>query len=417
METKEILKKALEEIKPTKGEVNETLSKIDVLLKKLNGKLKNSKAILGGSGAKGTWLKGIFDIDIFVLFDYEKFKDKSDKLSDILEKQIKALFPKLKRLHGSRDYFQLKQDKFSFELIPILSIKKAADAINITDVSPLHAKWVNKFPNLKDDIMLTKQFCRGAGVYGAESYIQGFSGYVCEILTIYYKGFVNLVKNAAKWKDKVIIDIENYYKNKNPLLELNKSKTYNPLIIIDPVQADRNAATSLNKENFERFIASCKKFLNKPSINLFRVKKINYDIIKKKAGKNKLIFAEVAALEGKEDVIGSKLLKAFNFIYNNLANYGFKIIEKGWSFDKEEKAMYYFIMDNKALPAAEKRIGPPVKLKNHAESFKKKYKKTFVEKGKICANVKREFLRAEDMIKKLIKSPYVTERVQSIKLE
>jgi len=45
----------LEKIKPTKQEEQKTLEKINKVLKKI--KIKDTKVILGGSGAKGTWLK------------------------------------------------------------------------------------------------------------------------------------------------------------------------------------------------------------------------------------------------------------------------------------------------------------------------------------------------------------------------
>ena len=90
---------------------------IDNFLKIINKNLKDAKAVLGGSGAKATWLTKAHDADIFVQFDYKKYKEKSDQISDILEKHLKKRFKKIDRIHGSRDYFQLKQKNFtSFEL-------------------------------------------------------------------------------------------------------------------------------------------------------------------------------------------------------------------------------------------------------------------------------------------------------------
>jgi len=210
---KEIYLNVLERIRPDKEYENNILKKTNELIKKIDESIKHAKAVLGGSGAKGTWLKA-FDADIFVKFNYNKYKDKSDKISDILAKALKK-YPKIIRLHGSRDYFQIKQGKFTFEIIPILDITRADQAKNITDVSPLHSKFVLSYKKLGDEIRLTKQFCKVCGVYGAESYIRGFSGYICEILTINYGSFLNLIKNAAKWKDNVLIDVKKYYKGKD----------------------------------------------------------------------------------------------------------------------------------------------------------------------------------------------------------
>ena len=202
-----LLNEVLEDIKPSNEYERDILDKAKNIIDKINKSIKDAKAVLGGSGAKGTWLK-TFDADIFVKFNYNKFKDKSDKLSDILEKFLKKNF-KITKLHGSRDYFQIRQEKFTFEIVPILDIKKAEQARNITDVSPLHSNFVLKHKNLIDDMRLTKQFFKAAKVYGAESYIRGFSGYVCEILTIYYGSFLNLIKTIPKWKEKTVMDILN----------------------------------------------------------------------------------------------------------------------------------------------------------------------------------------------------------------
>ncbi len=416
----ELLKQVLEKIKPSKKEEREVKEKVDEFLKKINPNLKDAEALLGGSGAKGTWLSGAHDVDIYVSFDYEKYKGSSDKISDILEKILKKIFPKLERLHGSRDYFQIKEDKFTFEIIPILKINSPEKALNITDISPLHVKWVKQHPEYKDEIRLTKQFCKANNIYGAESYIRGFSGYDCEVLTIYYKGFMNLIKEAAKWTEKVILDPENYYKNKKDALQsLNIAKVYSPLILIDPVQAERNVAAALNKEKFSMFKKVCKQFLKNPSEEFFKEKEINIEDIKQKAKNSRLILLEAFPLKGKEDVIGSKLLKTYEHIAKKLAENDFKIIEKGWAWDKENKALFWYIIDKKPLPSYKKWIGPPMQAVHHVMEFKKAHKedKIYIEKNRICADVKRIFIEPEPFAENLIrKDKYILERVKEIKL-
>ena len=415
-DTKEILTQALSLIKPTKKEEEEVREKVDDILSKINKNLKNARAILGGSGEKGTWLKEAHDADIFVLFDYKKYENKSDKLADMLRKHLKKMFPDIIQLHGSRDYFQIKRKDFTFEIVPILGIKKAEQAKNITDVSPLHAKWVLKYKKLADEIRLVKQFCKAANVYGAESYIKGFSGYICEILAIYYGGFLNLARNAARWKDKVVIDSANYYKGKKVMDEMNKSKTYSPLVIIDPVQADRNAAAALSKEKFDMFREACRKFLKHPSKEFFERKEISKEGLDKKARGKGLILLDAKAKAGKVDVIGSMLLKTLEHFNKKLLENDFKVYEHGWQWDKKSNVSFYFIVDNKTLPATKKHIGPPLKADYHAKQFKKKYKRTFTENGRVCTLVKRAFRKPEGLIRKSLEDEYVMERVKSIRV-
>ena len=317
---KKVLSEAIAEIRPDSKYEKEILKKASAIIKEINFSLKNAKAVLGGSGAKGTWLK-TFDADIFVKFNYSKYNEKSDQLSDLLSTFLKKHY-KITRLHGSRDYFQIRESKFTFEIVPILEIRNAEQARNITDVSPLHSNFVKKHSKLVDEIRLTKQFFKAAKVYGAESYIRGFSGYVCEILTINYGSFLKLIKVISKWKEKTTVDVKNYYKGKQIFMELNKSKLTSPIIVIDPVQKDRNAAAALDHEKFEIIKHRAKEFLKKPSIEFFRVKTLTEPEIRKKFGK-KVVILKAIPLKKKEDVAGAKMLKAFHYIENELTNLSF----------------------------------------------------------------------------------------------
>ena len=65
-----ILKEVLEEIKPDETLKIDVAGKINAVLELIKKKLKDAKVTLGGSGAKGTWLKLANDADIFVCFDF-----------------------------------------------------------------------------------------------------------------------------------------------------------------------------------------------------------------------------------------------------------------------------------------------------------------------------------------------------------
>lgn len=382
---------------PTKKEELKVNKLVNEFLKKL--KVRDAQVLLGGSGAKNTWLPGTHDIDIFVKFNYKKYAEQSDRLDRILETYLRKNFKKIIRLHGSRDYFQIKFKDYTFEIVPILDIKKANEAKNITDISPLHIKWVNKY-NFKDDIRKLKLFCKANKVYGAESYIKGFSGYALEVLCIYYKGFENLVKKAGKWKIKTIIDPEKQLKN--PLNELNASKILSPLILIDPVDKTRNITAVLSKEIFARFVNLCKAYSKKPSEKFFKKQE-------EKIPENSIVLhAEV--MRGKEDIMAAKILKAYEFIRDNLKRAGFKF-RSGWSW---EKKIFWFKPENK-LSEYEVRNGPFEGDEINTENFRKIYKKAFKRNGRYYVKVKRKYTNAKDYIKELIKQKEVKDRVRNIR--
>ncbi len=414
---KEIIDEVLLTNKPSGAEkakvraiVDEFISKVEKRKKQLGIK---AEIMLGGSVAKGTFLKHKFDSDIFFRFS-RQYTDES--LSDMLEDMLKPFRRnKLVRIHGSRDYFQLIYKSVNFELVPVYKITKPEQAVNVTDASPLHVRWIksqlSKNSKLRDDIILAKMFCKAQGVYGAESYIQGFSGHVIDVLVIYYHGFTNLMKNAAAWKSKVNIDVMKHGSI------LDRSKTYSPLILIDPVQPERNAAAALSKEKFEQFKEEAAGFLKNPSEDFFREKKLSLGELKKRAGSNKLIIVKALPDKGKVDIIGCRLLKAFDYTEKSLKDNDFKIIESGWSWDKRIYAIFWFIIKDIKLGRYKTWIGPPLKSKKHVAAFKRKHSSTFEDKGRICATIRRRFMKPEDMVKCCLKEEYIKQKVKKCRLK
>ncbi|MBI1972997.1 CCA tRNA nucleotidyltransferase [Candidatus Woesearchaeota archaeon] len=395
-------KKILATIKPTKAEEQHLHHAVQQIINKI--KMPGATAILGGSGAKNTWLKGTHDIDIYVKFKVKQYANKSDQLADILGKHLKKHF-KIERLHGSRDYFQINLPPYTVEVVPILDIKKAAEAQNITDFSHLHVQYIQKHKKLADDIRLAKQFAKAQGVYGAESYIQGFSGYVMELLVIHYGSFMKLIKAAAKWKNVTIIG------SKQAASSLNPAKKVSPLILIDPVQPDRNAAAALSQEKYQQVIRASKQFLKHPSEKFFEEQEINWDSLKKKG---KVLYCAVKPLQGKKDVAGAKMLKAFEYLRDGLQRAGFKVVKAGWQYDAP--SFCYFVLDKKPLAPVMLRVGPPLKHKEGVKHFKAQHKKIIIKNNRLYAEIPREFLHAEDCLQSLFQSQNVQERVAAIHL-
>lgn len=410
------LDKISELLRPDEKEVMKSAGEF---LRIINAEVKKKKlkatAVVGGSVAKGTFLKGDADVDIFVKFDR---RYETGKLADYLERCLKKL--SYSRIHGSRDYFQIKQRGLNYEIVPVYKIKNIKDAVNITDASPFHVEWVGKQikknPKLADEIRLAKAFFKSIGVYGAESYIRGFSGYVVEILVINYKGFVNLLRATAKWKDKQIIDIYNVHKG-NALFDLNKAKTESPLVLIDPTQPDRNAAASLSEEKFSYLMKEAKKFLKNPSENAFKRKGPSLEQIRKQAKQKGWVLLEATLPEGKEDVIGSKLLKVIDYLRSKLMSSGFKIRKSGWMWNRRKSAHVWFVADGRPLSKTREAEGPPVKFEQAVINFKKKHKRTFVRGGRVFAVVERKFTKADELLAEAIKDEYVKERVEKMALE
>lgn len=382
MKIQNIFDEELERIKPSEAENKELMEDAKRIIDALNRKLKGkASAMLGGSFAKGTVIrKDKYDADIFVRF----FRNPD---SDALEKALKILKTKIERIHGSRDYFRLKSGKIFIEIVPILNMNKknTEKAVNVTDVSPFHVDYIRKKilknKKLADEIRLAKAFCYAIGCYGAESHIRGFSGYCLEVLVSNYNGFLNLLKAASKWPDKVVLDPEKYYKGKDEILrELNESKLTSPLIIVDPVQKNRNISAALSEDKFNLFRESCRKFLAHPKNEFFEVHDIE-KIAREKAKKLKkeLLVIEAESKKQKEDIAGAKLLKFMNVLKVMLEKEGY-CAESLIKFSGN-KAKMFFILGKKDMIIE----GPFIEMKNHVMAFRKKWKNAKIKGKRIIA--------------------------------
>jgi tRNA nucleotidyltransferase (CCA-adding enzyme) len=418
----DIFSQVLNDIKPEKKYVDGLMSEINRVVSWINIAIRSedfvAECVKGGSIAKGTFLKGDHDVDLFVRFSVEyPSKDISNKLEHILKLVSKKLNFKFKRIHGSRDYFQFEVDNLKFEVVPVLKIFNVSEAVNITDASPLHVgfvkKQIQKHPRLADEIRLTKQFCKSAKVYGAESYINGLSGHAIDLLICFYGSFINFASSTKYWQDKVIIDVEN--KLKDPLKNISKSKRTGPMILVDPVDNSRNAAAALGKQKFEILKEISEKFLMNPSIEFFKMKKLDPKKIKEKYKKEWGLFFKIESVkEGSDDVRGTKILKAIDFIEKNLKKEDFKIIDSGFDFEHA-----YIIVSKQELDPHIIHVGPPKKQRKACKEFIEKHsgrKKIFDKDHRLCIRLKRKFMEPFSLAEKLIKDPYVNSRLKKIKL-
>jgi tRNA nucleotidyltransferase (CCA-adding enzyme) len=256
---------------------------------------------------------------------------------------------------------------------------------------------------------------KGMGVYGAESYIRGFSGYATELLIIYYGSFLNLIEKASIWKPKVIIDIEKYYKDNREIIKsLGKDKTRSPIIIIDPTFPKRNATASVSTENFAKFIFYSRLLLrdlkeNRDITSYFFAKKDTLDDHKNKADKynTKLLVLEVIGKGNNLDVKNSKVLKMVKFFKKQIEILGFKVLDIEISFSKnlDRPSYIYMYVYPDTLPDYELRFGPPVWVKEDSEKFYEKWKNYEIKvssDGRLVAITPRKVKKIEEAIEYIL---------------
>ena len=346
---------------------------------------KHASIVVGGSYAKGTLVaSALYDVDIFIRY-------KGD-ISELMRHLLPALREiclqhhlLLERVHGSREYFRIRYaQNIVFEIVPVSAIKNPSKALNVTDLSYTHVSYIKKElrknKRLAREIGLAKLFCKAQRVYGAESYVQGFSGYALECLVVFYGSFLRMIKNLALAKTQIIIDPEKKYSNKKEiLLSLNESKLRSPIVLVDPMWKERNVLAALSRETLIQFQKAAKSFLKKPKPKFFVVKNLTDEDIAARARKSRseIICIVLETPKQPGDIAGTKLKKFADTLARYFAPY-FLIVNREFLYSGAHTAKaYYFVKPAKT----NLRRGPPLSMKEHARQFKKEHPNAVVKRG------------------------------------
>ncbi|MEM4051512.1 MAG: CCA tRNA nucleotidyltransferase [Thermoplasmata archaeon] len=403
----EFIKDVLERIKPTEEEQKFLLQNAEDIISKIKLNLIGVDAdpILVGSLAKGTNLKDT-DVDIFI-----RFSTKYDR-SYIEEKTIeigKKILESTEINFAEHPYIKGKYRNILFEIVPCYRIEDSKRKITSVDRTPFHTEFVIR--NLKewqkDEVRLLKQFLKGLGIYGAEAKIEGFSGYLTELLIIKYGKFLNVLKNVIKWK-------------KTTFISLNGEGTQfnSPLTFIDPTDPKRNVASAVSMKNYAIFIFSSREFLKNPKINFFFPNEYpEFDVEKIKSRGVGILHIKVTKPNVVDDILYTQIKKFSKLLEENLNDFGLTKIH----FYVDDFVHLIIEAYHLDLPALEMHEGPPVWNKN-SENFIKKWKgKAFngpyIIDGKFYADIERKYKTIEDAIRKIISSASIGKDLDKYKEE
>lgn len=409
----EFLEDIKERITPTSKEEEKVEAEIKSIKERLNKAIEEldegAEVFLGGSIAKNTWLRGDHDLDFFIRF--KSGLNYSKRLKKICEKA----FEDFGEIPGSRNYYKVWEEGMEIELVPVKYIGEPKEAENPMDVSPLHVSYVeDHIGDKSNEVRLFKKFLRSIGCYGAETWIKGFSGYVVELLVLKYGSFENLLKSIEGKQPKLYIDLEGHYKNKGEAFEeLKKPKIKGcPLILIDPVQPERNAAAALGYPTFARFIFKIRLFLKNPNPDFFKERERSFKEVKlnsKERGTELKSFEIGKPEDQKEKVFLAKLKKELDRSESHFEEEGYLVFSKGF-VKKEDHFAVYFEFEVKELADRKKHFGPPPWVpEGNFNAFYREWKgKIRVEKTRLVTDVERKsldeiFKREKNKVKERVK--------------
>src|SRR2546422_1384860 len=250
----------LKKILPTEEEEARLRDVVRELQERLSERIAarglDAKPILVGSVAKGVHLHEP-EIDMFVAFPpdlpRERLETEGLAMGDILERPV--------RMYAEHPYTRGWYKRFEVEVVPCYRITDATQRLSAVDRTPLHVDYV--LGHLREDqateVRLLKAWAEGIGVYGAEAKIRGFSGYLCELLGLKAGTFRGVLEAANSWKPGTKIEFET-----------PAGRAFSePLVVVDPVDGNRNVASAVSGEQLATFVHASREYLLKPTERFF----------------------------------------------------------------------------------------------------------------------------------------------------
>ena len=411
-----VLKKVLKDIKPSESEIASARLAINEVMGRLKRLApRNVEIILAGSVARGTHIRGNSDIDIFLLFP------RSVKESVVEKKGLeigKGIVDKKRNESYTDKYAEHPYTKvvlgdrgINVDIVPAYKIKNAEERGTAVDRTQLHNEFVNSNLNVRqrDEVRVLKAFLKAHGIYGAEARVEGFSGYLCELLIYHYGTFANLVTAMANLKLPLIIntgksrDMNN--ENTASMLKLFGKR----LIVVDPTDSNRNVAANVSDESLSRLVIASRNLIKSQSIDSF-YRRGGTDVYseRKLAALRGALGADMYVLHFKvpeiaNEIIWQQLKKARTRICELLSKNGFEPIISLQNVDGKDAVMGFFI--NSMQISSAKVTGPTVEMADAAERFMKAHKKSMlisVENGRLYSIEKSKYSSPKELINSFI---------------
>ncbi len=406
----------LERVTPDKKKRAE----IETLAKKLEKKVSDASKALGvdavvrveGSVAKDTWLSEEPDIDVFMRVPTTIPRKSLGEVCLKVARKATEGAEQIERF-AEHPYLEAIIDGVRVNIVPCYNVKRG-EWLSATDRTPYHTDYVKKHLKMPmhSEVRLLKKFMTGIGVYGAEIKVGGFSGYLCELLILHYKSFVETLKAFAKYKQRKVIDIEGYYKERENELQLLFRE---PLVIVDPVDKGRNVASAVQPQKLYTFIAAARAFLEKsrlaffypPKATALTVKELKRELQQRGSA---MVFVTFRNVNAVPDVLWGQLYKSQRSLHKLIELSDFKILrDTTWS-DEKNLNVFLFELESYRIAPVKKHLGPPLERERECKDFLEKYihnsdvvSGPYVADERLAVQLKRKYTDACELLKEKLK--------------
>lgn len=372
-------RRVLDRLTPTAQEHEEVARDVADLLAAADRALVAARlpgrATMQGSIAKGTWLAGGGDLDLFLLLDPAVPAEKLEGAA--LAVGAKILESAQKR-YAQHPYLVGTFRGRSVDLVPAYAVPSAAAKMSAVDRTPFHTAWVTG--RLDDaaraQVRLAKRWLKGVGVYGAQTAVGGFSGYLVEVLVAHFGSFAKVLDwLAAEAKPRRIV---------SPSLQgadrLDQVKDeVSPLVVVDPVDPARNCSAAVTAETLALACEAARAYLAQPEEGFFfpapphGVPASTLHAHQQKAGESWQALL-LRPRTDRLDIVFPQFQKAARAIAAHLESEGFPLARLRTHADEARPAVLLeWVTQAVELPERRTHKGPPATVPANAARFAAKY--------------------------------------------
>jgi tRNA nucleotidyltransferase (CCA-adding enzyme) len=412
----DVLAVVLKEVTPDAHERN----KIEAVAKKLEKKIAaaakeagvKAKVRVEGSIAKDTWISGEPDIDVFMRVPKSIPRAMLGEVCLKVAKEATKGARQVERF-AEHPYLEAFVDHVRVNVVPCYDAKPG-EWLSATDRTPFHTDYVNAHLTVDkhNEVRLLKKFMKGIGVYGAEIKVGGFSGYLCELLILHYGSLLETVKAFARHRQRLVIDIEGFYKDRKKELDLLFEE---PLVVVDPVDKTRNVASAVREQRLYTFIAASQAFLKRSSCDFFRPEEtVPFTLAKMKRELrrrgSKIVFVVFSKVVAVPDILWGQLYKSQRSLRKLVELSGFRVLrDLPWS---EEKGVNMFVLELEdcCISPVKLHSGPPLEKEKECDRFVQKHLGKpstvcgpYVQSGRWVVLVKRKYTDACVLLREKLK--------------
>jgi tRNA nucleotidyltransferase (CCA-adding enzyme) len=363
-----------------------------------------------GSYARDTWLSGEADLDIFASFP--PTMDRREWTGKVLPAIRRGIDAETIDRYAEHPYLEFHIKGIRVNVVPCYSVEKGQWK-SATDRTPYHTEYMRQHltPEMRLEARLLKRFMKGIRSYGAEIRVGGFSGMLVETLILHYQSFRGTLVQASKWKPIIFLDLE----KPNGSQDSRARDFGSPLVVIDPIDPNRNLAAAVRDDKLWGFVAGSRELQKNPGIWYFFPPKYKP---KTKAQFSKLldhqdrdivaIFFEHARIV--PDVLWGQLLKIEKSLTELMMRQDFHPLRSTVWSDEGRSSAILVELDSLTLPGVQTRQGPPVSKPDDSQGFldrhlnaKDTIRGPWVQAGRWVVEKKRRILTIEQLISAALK--------------